>query len=212
MFQTAREIFVAGGPVMVPLAVLSVLSLSLVFERVLFFIGASGRSATADRIAGSMVDTARAEAAAAAGGSVYHTFAAALLALRGETPDPEARALRALERVRPRVERFMGTLSTIIAAAPLLGILGTVTGIIESFGLLGRAETVTDPAELASGISQALYTTAFGLSIALVTVFPYAIFRARGQRVLGMLEVIAASEGAGEGASGGASGGASVTE
>lgn len=87
----------------------------------------------------------------------------------------------------------MGVLATIIAAAPLLGILGTVTGIIDSFGLIGSAESITDPAQLAEGISEALYTTAFGLSIALATVFPYAVLRARLQRVLSSLEVIAAS-------------------
>lgn len=193
MFETVRTIFEAGGWVMYPLVLLSLVSGTLIIERSFFFIAAGGQRSAADRIAVSLADPERARGAAEAGSSIYHRFAQAMLALAPETPDRDARAMRALVRVQPDIERFMGVLSTIIAAAPLLGILGTVTGIIESFGLLGREQTITEPAELAAGISQALYTTAFGLSIALVTVFPYSVFRARVQRILMTLEVIAAS-------------------
>ena len=85
-------------------------------------------------------------------------------------------------------------------AAPMLGILGTVTGIIRSFAAVGAqaaggagAEGPTDPTLVADGIAQALYTTAFGLLIAIVTLFPYVIFRARIDRALGRLELLAAA-------------------
>lgn len=193
MFESARQIFEAGGWVMYPLALLSMTSLTLVLERAVFFLSSGGRSSVADHLAASMSSPDRARSAAAAGRSVYHRYALAMVELASETPDREARSLRALARIQPDIERFMGVLATIIAAAPLLGILGTVTGIIDSFGLIGSAESITDPAQLAEGISEALYTTAFGLSIALATVFPYAVLRARLQRVLSSLEVIAAS-------------------
>ncbi|TVQ62724.1 MAG: MotA/TolQ/ExbB proton channel family protein [Phycisphaerales bacterium] len=97
-----------------------------------------------------------------------------------------------LERARPAFERFAPTLSTIITAAPMLGILGTVVGIIASFRLLGGSGPIDDPTAVAGGIATALYTTAFGLVIALGTLFPYAIFRARADRLIGRLETIAA--------------------
>ena len=75
----------------------------------------------------------------------------------------------------------------------MLGILGTVTGIIKSFGLLGNAEQVTDPAAMAVGISEALYTTAFGLIIALVVLFPYNHFRRSADRAMGVFETIGAA-------------------
>ena len=75
----------------------------------------------------------------------------------------------------------------------MLGILGTVTGIIKSFGLLGSAERVTDTAAMAVGISEALYTTAFGLVIALVVLFPYNHFRKATDRALGVLETVGAA-------------------
>jgi biopolymer transport protein ExbB len=83
-------------------------------------------------------------------------------------------------------------LSTIITAAPMLGILGTVVGIIQSFGLLGSVDTVADPSAVAGGIAQALYTTAFGLIVALVTLFPYAIFRSLADKAFARLETLAA--------------------
>src|SRR5690606_10220492 len=112
----------------------------------------------------------------------------------------EVAAREAIEIVRPAIERFSATLSTIITAAPMLGILGTVTGIIRSFAAVGAqaaagagAGEATDPTLVADGIAQALYTTAFGLLIAIVTLFPYVIFRARIDRALGRLELLAAA-------------------
>ncbi len=100
----------------------------------------------------------------------------------------EADVAQAVETIRGEVERFAATLSAIITAAPMLGILGTVTGIIQSFRLLGTQGPVSDPSAVASGIAEALLTTALGLIIALVTLFPYSIFRARADRCLGRLD------------------------
>ena len=93
----------------------------------------------------------------------------------------------------------MATLSTIITAAPLLGILGTVIGIIQSFNLLGVQETLTDPRTVSTGIAEALLTTALGLVVALVTLFPYMIFRSHVERSIGRMEslIAAAQQGAG---------------
>ncbi len=88
-------------------------------------------------------------------------------------------------------------MSTIITAAPLLGILGTVIGIIRSFRILGAPSEgqLTDPSAVSAGIAEALLTTALGLIVALVTLFPYMIFRANMERALGRLEsVIAAAQ------------------
>jgi biopolymer transport protein ExbB len=105
----------------------------------------------------------------------------------------DAVALEVVEDQRGRLERFMVTMSTIITAAPLLGILGTVLGIIESFELLGGRSTLTDPTAVAGGIAAALLTTAFGLVIALVTIFPYMSFRGQAARAIGRLEALVAA-------------------
>jgi biopolymer transport protein ExbB len=74
------------------------------------------------------------------------------------------------------LERFLTTLGTIATLAPLMGLFGTVVGMIEIFG--AQNATGTNPAELAHGISVALYNTGFGLAIAMPALVFYRHFRA----------------------------------
>lgn len=75
------------------------------------------------------------------------------------------------------LDRFMTTLGTIAAMAPLLGLLGTVVGMIEIFG--SQAPSGANPQQLAQGISVALYNTAFGLIVAIPSMIFYRHFRAK---------------------------------
>jgi biopolymer transport protein ExbB len=74
------------------------------------------------------------------------------------------------------LERFLTTLGTIATLAPLMGLFGTVVGMIEIFG--AQNAVGTNPAQLAHGISVALYNTGFGLAIAMPTLVFYRHFRA----------------------------------
>ena len=87
----------------------------------------------------------------------------------------------------------MVILSTVITAAPMLGILGTVLGIIQSFELLGGENILTDPKQVSAGIAEALITTASGLSVALLTLFPFMAFKAQSDRALGRMEALSAA-------------------
>ncbi len=79
-----------------------------------------------------------------------------------------------------RLERYLNTLGTIAAAAPLLGLFGTVIGMIEIFGSQAPAAGAGgNPQLLAHGISIALYNTAFGLMIAIPSLMFYRYFRGR---------------------------------
>ena len=75
------------------------------------------------------------------------------------------------------LERFLTTLGTIATLAPLMGLFGTVVGMIEIFG--AQNSVGSNPAELAHGISVALYNTGFGLAIAMPTLVFYRHFRAQ---------------------------------
>ncbi len=79
------------------------------------------------------------------------------------------------------LERYLNTLGTIAAAAPLLGLFGTVVGMIEIFGSQapGTSGGGSNPQLLAHGISVALYNTAFGLMIAIPALMFYRYFRGR---------------------------------
>ncbi|MFO1283967.1 MAG: MotA/TolQ/ExbB proton channel family protein [Burkholderiales bacterium] len=79
--------------------------------------------------------------------------------------------------VTHELDRFLTTLGTIAAMAPLLGLLGTVVGMIEIFG--SQSAAGSNPIQLANGISIALYNTAFGLIVAIPAMIFYRHFRAK---------------------------------
>jgi biopolymer transport protein ExbB len=76
------------------------------------------------------------------------------------------------------LERFLDVLGTIASISPLLGLLGTVVGMISVFATI-TTQGVGDPGALAGGISQAMVTTAGGLSVAIVSLVFYRYFRRR---------------------------------
>lgn len=180
-----------GGVVMWPLLALSLLSATLVFERCWFFIRANhpGRMARVRMMARRLrhQDHAGARAIAEGDRSVYSLVVRRVL----EEPVTEATVMEIVETYRPRLERFMPTLSTIITVAPMLGILGTVLGIISSFQLLSDPGMVADPRSVSQGIAEALITTAAGLVIAILTLFPYNALRVQVDRSLSAIESLA---------------------
>ncbi|RYF41871.1 MAG: MotA/TolQ/ExbB proton channel family protein [Comamonadaceae bacterium] len=95
--------------------------------------------------------------------------------------------------VAHRLERYLTALATIASAAPLLGLLGTVIGMIEIFGSQSPAGGTTggNPAQLAHGISIALYNTAFGLMVAIPALIFWRYFRVRVDGYLLTLELAA---------------------
>ena len=84
------------------------------------------------------------------------------------------------------LERFLTILGTIAGIAPLLGLLGTVTGMIKAFSVISHAG-IGNPQMLAGGISEALITTAAGLTVAIPAFVFYKFLRSRvDKRILRM--------------------------
>ncbi len=197
--STFFDVMARGGVTMWPLLGLSVVSVSLILERALFWWRTNGRAGRSEvaRLADALRrgDRAAVQAISAARGSTYGTFADALSS-HGYS---DAVAIEAIEARRPEIDRFMVILSTVITAAPMLGILGTVLGIIQSFELLGGENILTDPKEVSAGIAEALITTASGLSVALLTLFPFMAFKAQSDRALGRMEALSAAAAQGSG-------------
>ena len=90
-----------------------------------------------------------------------------------------------------KLERYLAALATIASAAPLLGLLGTVIGMIEIFGAQSGTAGSANPAQLAQGISIALYNTAFGLMVAIPALMFWRYFRARVDGYLLAMELAA---------------------
>jgi len=95
------------------------------------------------------------------------------------------------------LERYLNSLGTIAAITPLLGLLGTVVGMIQVFATITTIG-VGNPGALAGGISQALITTAAGMSVAIPTLMFYRYFRGKvrmlvlrmEQEAMGMVEIM----------------------
>ncbi len=85
------------------------------------------------------------------------------------------------------LERFLDILGTIASISPLLGLLGTVVGMIVVFATI-TTHGVGDPGALAGGISQAMVTTAGGLSVAIVSLIFYRYFRRRVDTIVVEME------------------------
>ena len=204
-----------GGPVMWLLLALSLLSATLIIERVWFFTAFARASRRRDRRElARLIRRRRWEDARGRAAGMLDPAGQLALDLLDDieqrhapvgpgasgatdprdagTPPSPARIADAVENQRHRLERFLPTLSTVITAAPMLGILGTVLGIIQSFELLSDSANaaMADPSAVGGGIAQALLTTAFGLVIALFTLFPYNLFRVRVDRDTAELEAI----------------------
>ena len=83
--------------------------------------------------------------------------------------------------VAHRLERYLPAIATIASAAPLMGLLGTVIGMIDIFGSQAPTGVLSEgnPAQLAHGISTALYNTAFGLMVAIPALICWRYFRAK---------------------------------
>jgi biopolymer transport protein ExbB len=94
-------------------------------------------------------------------------------------------------QVAHRLEKYLSALATIASAAPLMGLFGTIVGMIEIFGSQGPTGGTPggNPAQLAYGISIALYNTAFGLIVAIPALIFWRYFRARVDGYLLTLEL-----------------------
>lgn len=81
--------------------------------------------------------------------------------------------------VAHNLERYLTTLGTIASLSPLMGLFGTLVGMIEIFGANSPTAGGSDPAQLAHGISVALYNAAFGILVAIPSIIFYRHFHAK---------------------------------
>lgn len=171
------KIFLSGGPVMYPLLACSIISLTVVIERLIFWVVKNRRSnrqlldEVMELCESGNWETVRLKTAGSQDPIIKILISGILHRRYSMAKAMEASASDEIKRMR----RFMNVLDTMITVAPLLGILGTVTGIIQSFNMLGTSG-IEHPEVVTAGIAQALITTAAGLAIAILTVFPYNYF------------------------------------
>lgn len=192
----------AGWPIW-PLIACSVLALALILER--FAALRTARVAPAKlldeaiTVSSSTVPGPDVVGQLAQNSALGEVLASGLRALQQNPKCSEADLRASMEgagrSVAHRLEKYLSALATIASAAPLLGLLGTVIGMIEIFGSqvgtggASQAMGGGNPAQLAHGISVALYNTAFGLIVAIPALIFWRYFRSRVDAYLLTLEL-----------------------
>jgi biopolymer transport protein ExbB len=190
----------AGWPIW-PLVACSILALALVIER---FISLKTAKVVPPRLLDEALAVSRVsvpspdvvtqlEQSSALGEVLASGFRALNTDPRCSENDLRATMENTGRAVAHRLERYLSALATIASAAPLLGLLGTVIGMIEIFGSQSPSGAATggNPAQLAHGISVALYNTAFGLIVAIPSLIFWRYFRVRVDEYLLALELSA---------------------
>jgi biopolymer transport protein ExbB len=174
------EIVVAGGWLMVPILLCSIIAVAIIIER---FVSLRGKRVLPGGVLGQVRHWANQQ----------ELDSQHIEQLRRSSPLGQVLAAALVNRHRGRevikdavedtgrhvvhdLERFLNTLGTIAGITPLLGLLGTVIGMIKVFSAI-MMHGVGDPTQLAGGISEALITTAAGLTVAIPTFFFYRYFR-----------------------------------
>lgn len=198
-----QNLFASGGVVMYPLLGFSVVAAALIIERIVFWVRINKRQNRVirnvlnlyrqDNIIGA-IDVLKKNADL----PMVRIFLAAL-ELEQPTPDEFRLALESEAQAElPLLKRFSNIFDTIISVSPLLGLLGTVLGLITSFASLNIGDVGSSrTANVTSGISEALVSTASGLIVAIFTLFFANTFRglylrqtARIQEYGGQLELL----------------------
>jgi len=185
------EIILAGGWLMAPLILCSILSLTIIAER----LWTLRRSKVVPKGIGEQVkdwaarhELDRRHIEQLRSESALGRVLAGALINRHRSRDLIKEAVEDTGRhVVHELERFLNTLGTIAGISPLLGLLGTVIGMIKVFSAI-MAHGVGNANELAGGISEALITTAAGLSVAIPSFFFYRYFKGQVEEYVVSME------------------------
>jgi biopolymer transport protein ExbB len=185
------ELVKSGGWLMLPIILCSIISISIIAER---FWSLRREKVLPRHLVATVWNEVkqdkmtRADIESLSKGSALGKILSAGLLNRNESRDRIKECIE--ERGREVVhdmERFLNTLGTIASISPLLGLLGTVIGMISVFAAITQ-HGVGDPGALAGGISQAMITTAAGLTVAIISLVFYRYFRRKVDGIVVVME------------------------
>ncbi len=188
--QNLWNIIRDGGPLMIPIGICSLITVAFVFERVISLrrervIPKPFITRFLQQLADGELDREQALALCEDSGSpVAQILAPAVRKWGRPAVEVEQAIIDAGERVTNGLRRYLRVLNGVATIAPLLGLLGTVTGMIKAFNSIATSDALGRPELLANGISEALLTTAAGLSVAIPALVFYLLFISRVDRLI----------------------------
>jgi len=184
------EVLHDGGPLMIPIGVCSFVLLVFVFERTIAL--RRGRVIPRPFVRrlleqireGQLSREAALELCEKNASPVAEVFGAAISKWGRPAVEVEQAIIDTGERVANGLRRYLRLLNGITTISPLLGLLGTVLGMISAFNAIASADAMGRPELLAGGISEALLTTAAGLTVAIPALIAYLFFAGRVDRLI----------------------------
>jgi biopolymer transport protein ExbB len=191
-FGQVKDLFLQGGFWMWPLLAFSLVALTCIIERFIVFTKARiNVNEFLTRIRKALLVNRNVKEAIKVceqyQGPVASVMKAGLLRYGHTREDIEKTIENAALYELDRLEKRMGVLATTANVAPMLGFLGTVTGMIKSFGELA-SQGLSNPGAVAAGISEALLTTAAGLTVAIPAQLAYNWFTTKVTRFVRDIE------------------------
>jgi biopolymer transport protein ExbB len=185
------ELMKSGGLLMWPLLLCSIISLAIIAER--FWSLQSKRIAPRNLVTqvwqwqkSGELDAERMQLLRV-GSPLGRILAAGLMNMRHDREVMKESIEEVGRHVVHELERFLNTLGTIASISPLLGLLGTVIGMIKVFAVI-TTQGVGNPSILAEGISEALLTTAAGLTVAIPSLMFYRYFQGKVDELVVTME------------------------
>jgi biopolymer transport protein ExbB len=171
--------FHKGGPIMWPILIVSIVALTVVLERCIWW---GGRWFRRDPKRIEKVFTAIENGDTAEASRLSRSSRDPVLRMLWNGLNHQHSSLEAALQVAAGIEikragRFLVVMDTLVTLAPLLGLLGTITGLIRSFSFLGNEELAVQA--VTGGIAEALIATACGLGIAIFALIPFNFFTSR---------------------------------
>ena len=186
----------SGGPVMIPLTLVTIAALILIIERLFFF---RKERSMHDHLMGDIIslcaegrhDEAE-DICRQHEGPIARTLAACISRRVQGVSAMEDSVQESIMHEIPRLEHFLPAIGVLAAVAPLLGLLGTVTGMINTFHMITIFGS-GNPGLMAGGISEALITTAAGLVIAIPVLLAYNYLSTKADGIICDIERYAAT-------------------
>ena len=171
--------FRKGGPIMWPILIVSIIGLTVVIERIIWW---SGRWFRRDPKRIEKVFTAIEVGDLTEASRLSRDSRDPVLRMMWNGLNHQHASLQGALQVAAGIEikragRFLVVMDTLVTLAPLLGLLGTITGLIRSFSFLGNEELAVQA--VTGGIAEALIATACGLGIAIFALIPFNFFTSR---------------------------------
>lgn len=186
------DLTLKGGWLMIPLAILAVISIYIFFERVFAISSASKQDKNFMQQIKDLIHAGKIDEAKRLCQSIDKPHARMIEKGVSRIGRSNNDVLVAIENVGnmeiARLEKGFAWLATTAAGAPMIGFLGTVTGMVQAFYALASSGQNSNVSILASGIYEALVTTVAGLVVGIIALFAYNFLTARVNKVMNRLE------------------------